>query len=149
LIAIEWIRVAFRVIDVCGRTAEIMSFSEFLNHTTASDLGRQHSISKSAAKSMLETAQPIATDASGYIVLSARGLKTIKVPVRTAEQASTIWWLFVKKNELAGSDLKRDSGEIRSNAGELVARVSYNGRVWAPDMRRLLEDLPEGYGLPL
>lgn len=91
--------------------------------------------------------QTMQTAAGGYIVLSARGFKTIKVPVRTAEEASTIWWLFVKKNELAGSDLKRDSGEIRSNQGELVARVSYNGRVWTPDMRRLLEDLPAGYGL--
>ena len=76
----------------------------------------------------------------GYIVLSAQGMKTTKVRVETADQASSIWWDFVRANLLGVSKLKRDSGLIYSDAGVLVARVSYNGRVWTPDGNTLLQD---------
>ena len=80
------------------------------------------------------------TVAGGYIVLSARGIKTTHFPVTSADEASTTWWQFVKMNDLDASDLKRDSGQIRWNAGKLVARVSYNGRVWSPDGGGLLQE---------
>jgi hypothetical protein len=73
------------------------------------------------------------TVAGGYIMLSARGIKTTHVPVALADEASAIWWHFIKINDLGASELKRDSGQIRSNNGKRVARVSYNGRVWSPD----------------
>jgi hypothetical protein len=80
------------------------------------------------------------TVAGGYIVLSARGIETTHVPVTSADEASAIWWHFVKMNDLGASDLKRDSGQIRSNDGKLIARVSYNGRVWSPDGSCLLQE---------
>jgi hypothetical protein len=73
----------------------------------------------------------------GYIVLSARGIKTAHVPVDSADEASAIWWHFVQANALGASDLKRDSGQIYSNDKQLVARISYNGRVWTPDGKLL------------
>jgi hypothetical protein len=78
--------------------------------------------------------------AGGYIVLSARGIKTTHVPVTSADEASTTWWQFVKMNDLGASDLKRDSGQIRSNDGKLIERVSYKGRVWSPDGSSLLQE---------
>ena len=73
----------------------------------------------------------------GYIVLSAKGIKPTHVPVASADEASAIWWHFVQANALGASDLKRDSGHIYSNDKQLVARVSYNGRVWTPDGKLL------------
>jgi hypothetical protein len=80
---------------------------------------------------------------SAVIVLSARGLKSQRVPVVTADQASAVWSRFRDANNLGGSDLKRDSGHILSPDGSLIAKVSYNGRVWTPD-DRLLQEPPDG-----
>ena len=81
----------------------------------------------------------VQTVAGGYIVLPARGIETTHVPVASADEASAFWWQFVKMYDLGASDLKRGSGQIRSNDGKLVARVSYNGRVWSPDGSSLLQ----------
>jgi hypothetical protein len=79
----------------------------------------------------------------GYIVLSARGHKTKRVPISTGEQASAIWQTFRDSNALGASDLKGDSGHICSNDGKLVALVSYNGKVWTSDHKFLLLEAVE------
>jgi hypothetical protein len=68
----------------------------------------------------------------GYIVLSADGVRTDHVPVSSAYEASSTWRRFVESNDFGASALKHDSGFIYSNDGKLVAKVSYNGRVWTP-----------------
>jgi hypothetical protein len=75
----------------------------------------------------------------GYIVLSAEGMRTRQIPVSSADEPSATWRRFVEDNDLGASDLKRDSGFIYSNDRKLVAKVSYNGRVWTPDGQLLQE----------
>jgi hypothetical protein len=78
----------------------------------------------------------------GYVVLSAEGMRTRHAPVLSADEASSIWRAFVEDNDLGASDLKHDSGFIYSNDRKLVAKVSYNGRVWTPN-GELLQESPE------
>jgi hypothetical protein len=77
----------------------------------------------------------------GYIVLSASGMQTRHAVVSSADEASTVWRKFIEDSGLGASDLKRDSGFIYSNDRKLVAKVSYNGRVWSPD-GELLQERP-------
>ena len=78
-------------------------------------------------------------NSGGYIILSANGVKTVNIPIGSADEASATWWRFVRENTLGASDLKTDSGMIYSNNNEFIARVSYNGRVWTPN-GELLQD---------
>lgn len=56
-----------------------------------------------------------------------------KVPVKTADQASAIVRRVIDGNGWGASDLPAGFGEIHDSQGKLIARVSYNGRLWAPD----------------
>lgn len=78
-------------------------------------------------------------NSSGYIYLAAVGCPTLRVPVDTANMASAMLTHYRDKYELAASDMQEGCGNIYQNDGELVARASYNGRVWAPDGRLLQE----------
>jgi hypothetical protein len=59
------------------------------------------------------------------------------VPVKTLDDARRLWCLFRDSADGAhggmfgASDMVRGCGEYRE-AGLLVARVSYNGRMWTP-----------------
>lgn len=46
------------------------------------------------------------------------------------EEASKAFRAYVDGNGLGASDLRRDDGTLRVR-GKVVARVSYNGRVWS------------------
>ena len=81
--------------------------------------------------------------AGGYIYLAAVGCPSFKIPVESADMAAAQMRGYVDHNGLGSSDLKRDCGNIYTDAGELVARVSYNGRVW--DLAGgLLQDIDGG-----
>jgi hypothetical protein len=85
--------------------------------------------------------------AQGYILLAARGCPTIKLPIQTADQAVAAWERYRDNNGLGASDLKRGCGEIKTFSGVLVARVSYNGRVWNPE-GKCIQDIAGGLPLP-
>jgi hypothetical protein len=58
----------------------------------------------------------------------------ISEPVRTFAEASKICRRYITENELGGGNWV--GGEIYCGR-KLVARVSYNGKVWSPDGARL------------
>ncbi len=57
------------------------------------------------------------------------GVVNTKTPVRTLKQASEVCSTFIDDNLLGGGNWS--GGQVRSK-GKLVARVSYNGKVWLP-----------------
>jgi hypothetical protein len=73
-------------------------------------------------------APPPEPSAGGIVVLSAPGVPTQRVPVRTADQASAIVRRFIQEHDLASSTFT--GGQILDAQGKEVAHVSYNGRVW-------------------
>jgi hypothetical protein len=75
----------------------------------------------------------------GYIYLAARGCSTLKIPVESADMAVAMFCRYRDDNYLGASDMKRNCGNIYANDGTLVARVSYNGRVWNPQGQLLQE----------
>jgi hypothetical protein len=58
---------------------------------------------------------------------------------RTLTQASTLCTEYIRINELGGGNWA--GGEVRLD-GVIVARVSYNGRVWLPDLSPHLSRTP-------
>ena len=82
---------------------------------------------------------PIMIKSAGYIYLAGEGAPTVKVPVSTADEASAIFTRYRDQHGLGASDLLERSGNIYASDGTLVAKVSYNGRVWTPDNRLLQE----------
>jgi hypothetical protein len=83
------------------------------------------------------------TQSGGYIHLAAHCCPTLRVNVRTADEASAAMRHYIEFEGLGGSDLKPRCGSIFSNDNKLVARVSYNGRVWDP-AGNLLQDIEGG-----
>lgn len=79
------------------------------------------------------------TKHSGYVVLTAAGSPTLRIPVDTADMASAMLLHYCDKHCLGASDLGERCGDVYDDNGTLVARVSYNGRVWAPDGTLLQE----------
>jgi hypothetical protein len=77
--------------------------------------------------------------AGGYVYLAATGCPTLKIPVQSADMASAMFEQYRDRNGLGASDLKPQCGSIFAHDGTLVARVSYNGRVWSPDGTLLQE----------
>ena len=79
----------------------------------------------------------------GYLILSSIGNPTYKVRVSDAEEASKLWCAYRDRLGIGASALKSNSGNLVDSTGKIVARVSYNGRIWDPTMKTLLwgEDL--------
>ncbi len=76
---------------------------------------------------------------NGYIYLSASGCPTLKIPVKSADVASAMFQQYRDQNEIGASDMNADCGSIFADDGTLVAKVSYNGRVWSPQGKLLQE----------
>lgn len=53
------------------------------------------------------------------------------VLVSDLQTAVRLWEEERDRKGLGASDCKRGCGNIRNESGELIARVSYNGRVWS------------------
>jgi hypothetical protein len=76
----------------------------------------------------------------GYsIYLAASGCPTLKIPVQSADMASAMFQRYRDWNGIGASDMKLDCGSVFANDGTLVAKVSYNGRVWNPQGKLLQE----------
>lgn len=64
--------------------------------------------------------------------MSIYGARPARVPVASSEDASRKMQAFIRANNLGASELGRDCGVVRDAKGAVVARISYNGRVWTP-----------------
>lgn len=60
------------------------------------------------------------------------GIRPRWVKVASLAEASRVFREWVRQYNLGGGNCVRDCGEIRRAPKEVVARVSYNGRVWPP-----------------
>lgn len=65
------------------------------------------------------------------LTLCATGIKSHTVEVESFRDASEKMRAFIERHDFGASNLGRACGEIH-NAGCLLARVSYNGKVWPP-----------------
>ena len=79
---------------------------------------------------------------AGYVYLASISAPTVKVPVSTADHASAVFIRYRDQYGLGASELEVRCGHIYAHDGTLVAKVSYNGRVWSPDNRLLQEAAP-------
>ena len=75
-----------------------------------------------------------------YCYGCGRGGDVIRFPVDTAGMASAMLLHYRDEHSLGASDLHDRCGDVCANDGTLVARVSYNGRVWTPDGTWLRHD---------
>jgi hypothetical protein len=75
----------------------------------------------------------------GYIYLAATGCPTLRISVQSADMASAMFRQYRDRNGIGASDMKSDCGSIFADDGTLVAKVSYNGRVWNPEGKLLQE----------
>jgi hypothetical protein len=96
----------------------------------------------------VKTASELMTS-GGYIYLAAIGCPTLKIPVQSADMASAMLEQYRDRNGIGASDMKPHSGSIFADDGTLVARVSYNGRVWSPQGMLLQEPQPPVPAHPL
>ena len=78
-----------------------------------------------------------------FIILCSNGAPSKRIAVQTADEASDLMRLYVDFYQMGVSAFKTGCGDIVTASGEIIARVSYNGRVWAPD-GRLLQDIEDG-----
>jgi hypothetical protein len=74
---------------------------------------------------------------SGHLRLAAVGCPTLHVPVNDAEQIVRIWEHYRDKNGIGASDMKRGCGDLIAADGRVIARISYNGRIWDVSGRRV------------
>jgi hypothetical protein len=87
----------------------------------------------------MTNASKLAVVSGGYIYLAASGCPTLKIPVESADMASAMFQQYRDRNGIGASDMKSDCGSIFADDGTLVAKVSYNGRVWNPQGKLLQE----------
>ena len=66
----------------------------------------------------------------GYLKLSAVGCPTLHVLVNDAEQIVRTWERYRDENGIGASEMKCGCGDLVAADGGVVARVSYNGRIW-------------------
>jgi hypothetical protein len=87
----------------------------------------------------MNIASELAVVSGGYIYLAASGCPTLKIPVESADMASAMFQQYRDRNGIGASDMKPHCGNIFADDGTLVAKVSYNGRVWTPQGQLLQE----------
>ena len=103
-------------------------------------IGRAPWKTRAEAEEWVKAATPIPPLApTGYLVLSALGMKTRRVAVNDAHQIERIWAAWRTDNDLGYHDLKADSGNLVDSTGKVVARISYNGRIWDADDRLIFD----------
>lgn len=77
----------------------------------------------------MKNLQPIHPDC--FLYLAASGCPDLKVPVTSLQAASAAFQKYRDDNGIGASDLRAKCGHIFGADGKtLVAKVSYNGRVW-------------------
>jgi hypothetical protein len=78
----------------------------------------------------------------GYLFLAADGCPTLKVPVTSADAAASLFARYRDHCGIGASGMKEGCGNIYTHEGTIVARVSYNGRIWTADSI-LLQEPPQ------
>ncbi len=73
----------------------------------------------------------------GYLKLAAVGCPTLHFPVNDAKQIVKIWELYRDTYGIGASDMKDGCGDLIATDGSVVARISYNGRIWDASGRRI------------
>ena len=76
---------------------------------------------------------------NGYLLLAAEGCASLKIAVQSADMASVMFQQYRDRNGIGASDMKSGCGSIFAEDGTLVAKVSYNGRIWSPQGELLQE----------
>jgi hypothetical protein len=66
----------------------------------------------------------------GVLYLAMDGYPTLTIPVKSADAASAILQGYRDRYCIGASDMLEGCGNILTTDGTVVARVSYNGRVW-------------------
>lgn len=67
-----------------------------------------------------------------YVTIPGIPKSNVRV-VTSLKAASEAFCAARDKYELGASDLKKSDGSVINDDLMLVARISYNGRIWAPD----------------
>lgn len=65
--------------------------------------------------------------------LNSRALPRLTATVGTLQDASAAVRAHIKKYDLGASDMRHGFGNVCDEGGDVVARVSYNGRIWNLD----------------
>ena len=65
--------------------------------------------------------------------LAAAGAPSFDLPVRYADEASRCLSAYREKYDIGASDMSARCGNIYDAQNRLVARISYNGRIWDAD----------------
>jgi len=68
-----------------------------------------------------------------YIHLAASGAPSVNMPVKYADEAARAFSAYREKYDLGASEMDVLCGNVYDSQNRLVARISYNGRVWDPD----------------
>jgi hypothetical protein len=64
------------------------------------------------------------------LYLAAKGCPTLRIRVSDSESASILFTRHRDSYGLCASDMKPNCGNVYDSAGAVIARISYNGRVW-------------------
>lgn len=72
----------------------------------------------------------LATNNAYVVRIAWRGLPTKTIPVQFADDASAVFCAIRDNNGFGASDMKRGCGDLLDAAGNIVGRVSYNGKIW-------------------
>lgn len=77
---------------------------------------------------------PLPMKRDGYqIYLAARNCPTHRLMVVDSISASEVFCQYRDSFGLGASDMKKGCGNVTDQSGKLIARISYNGRVWDAD----------------
>ena len=64
------------------------------------------------------------------LYLAAEGCPTLRIRVPHSEAASLLFAKYRDCYGLGASDMKPNCGNVYDSTGAVIARISYNGRVW-------------------
>lgn len=70
---------------------------------------------------------------AAFLKLAANGAPIYEIRVFDTNQASAVWNDYRDHHAICASDMKTNCGNIVDLHDEVIARVSYNGRVWTLD----------------
>lgn len=70
-------------------------------------------------------------DGSGYWQPPIEPGKRRQIEVKSLADASAQYRAWIDRNGLGGGNMALHSGEVVEN-GRVIARISYNGRIWEP-----------------
>lgn len=65
-----------------------------------------------------------------HIYLAAMEAPPLTVQVQFIDEASTIFCAYRERYQFGASEMEVACGNIYNSRGELVGRISYNGRMW-------------------